>query len=135
VSRGLSEAALDWVGFDFPRVLVLVALFTLVALVGGVVYVGLQLADHHFLVTRLYVGQVGDDSHRQGASGSRSSSFSTYATSDCGVSRRVLHEHPRQEDDLAETKHDLKNSPRGNVHDPEGIRTRPGFSGSDRPHL
>ena len=61
MSRGLSEAALDWAGFDFPRVRVLVALFNLVALVGGVVYVGLQLADHHFLVTRIYVGQVGDD--------------------------------------------------------------------------
>jgi glycerophosphoryl diester phosphodiesterase len=61
VSRGLSETALDWAGFDVRRVLVLVALFTVVALVGGVVYVGLQLAGHQFLVTRFYAAQVGID--------------------------------------------------------------------------
>jgi glycerophosphoryl diester phosphodiesterase len=57
-SRPVSEAGLAWAGIDVRRVLPLVALYFVVTLGGGLLYGGLHLAGHQFLVTRLYAEQL-----------------------------------------------------------------------------
>jgi len=54
VASHVSDAALEWAGLDFARVLPLVATFMLVSLVAGFAFVGLHLVGHEFLITRLY---------------------------------------------------------------------------------
>jgi len=61
VARFASDAGLDWAGIDVRRVLPLVALYLTVAAVGGLIYGGLLLAGHQFLVTRLYAEQRDPD--------------------------------------------------------------------------
>ncbi len=55
--RQVSDAGLDWAGIDLGRVLPLVAVYLAVSIVGGLLYGGLSLAGHQFLVTRLYAEQ------------------------------------------------------------------------------
>ena len=57
--RQVTDAGLDWAGIDVRRVLPLVAVYLLVTLVGGLLYGGLAVAGHQFLVTRMYVEQTG----------------------------------------------------------------------------
>jgi glycerophosphoryl diester phosphodiesterase len=57
VCRQISDAGLDWAGIELGRVLPLVALYLAVSIVGGLLYGGLSLAGHQFLVTRLYAEQ------------------------------------------------------------------------------
>jgi len=55
--RQVSDAGLDWAGIDLGRVLPLVAVYLAVSIVGGLLYGGLSLAGHQFLVTRMYAEQ------------------------------------------------------------------------------
>ena len=57
--RQVTDAGLDWAGIDVRRVLPLVAVYLVVTLVGGLLYGGLLVAGHQFLVTRMYVEQTG----------------------------------------------------------------------------
>jgi len=57
--RQVTDAGLDWAGIDVRRVLPLVAVYLVVTLVGGLLYGGLAVAGHQFLVTRMYVEQTG----------------------------------------------------------------------------
>jgi glycerophosphoryl diester phosphodiesterase len=57
-ARFASDRALEWAGVDVYRVLPLVATFLVVALLASLLYGGLQLAGHQFLVTRMYAEQV-----------------------------------------------------------------------------
>ena len=59
VCRQVSDAGLDWAGIDARRVLPLVVVYLVVALVGGFLYSALHLAGQQFLVTRMYVEQLG----------------------------------------------------------------------------
>lgn len=62
--RHVSDAGLDWAGIDVHRVLPLVAVYLAVAAVGGLLYGGLLLAGHQFLVTRMYA-ELRDPATRQ----------------------------------------------------------------------
>lgn len=62
--RPVSDAGLDWAGIDVHRVLPLVAVYLAVAAVGGLLYGGLLLAGHQFLVTRMYA-ELRDPATRQ----------------------------------------------------------------------
>jgi glycerophosphoryl diester phosphodiesterase len=62
--RHVSDAGLDWAGIDVHRVLPLVAVYLAVAAIGGLLYGGLLLAGHQFLVTRMYA-ELRDPSTRQ----------------------------------------------------------------------
>ena len=57
--RQLTDSGLDWAGIDVRRVLPLVAMYLVVTLVGGLLYGGLLVAGHQFLVTRMYTEQTG----------------------------------------------------------------------------
>lgn len=52
--RLATDAGLDWAGIEVRRVLPLVAVYVVVSLLGGLIYGGLHLAGHQFLVTRMY---------------------------------------------------------------------------------
>ena len=56
--RPLANAALNWAGLDFARVLPLVTLFVVSALVGTFVLHAVLIAGHQFLVTRIYAEQL-----------------------------------------------------------------------------
>ena len=55
--RQVTDGALDWAGIDVHRVLPLVALFLAVTILGSLLYSGLHLGGHQFLVTRMYAEQ------------------------------------------------------------------------------
>ena len=55
--RYVADTALDWAGIDVHRVLPLVALFLTVTVAGGLLYGGLHLAGHQFLVLRMFAEQ------------------------------------------------------------------------------
>ncbi len=55
--RHVSDAGLDWAGIDVYRVLPLVAAYLAFTFVGGLLYGGLHLAGHQFLVARMYAEQ------------------------------------------------------------------------------
>ncbi len=65
--REISDAGLDWAGINVRRVLPLVALYFAVTLLGAFLYGGLQLAGQAFLVTRMYVEQLGETTWRAAA--------------------------------------------------------------------
>lgn len=77
--RLASDAGLAWAGIDVRRVLPLVALYLVVSLVGGLLYSGVHLVGHQFLVTRMYAEQ------------SRGSALEVpaFATGDDGSTRRA----------------------------------------------
>ena len=56
--RPFANAALNWAGLDFARVLPLVTLFVVTALVGTFVLHAVLIAGHQFLVTRMYAEQL-----------------------------------------------------------------------------
>jgi glycerophosphoryl diester phosphodiesterase len=64
VARIASDAGLDWAGIDVRRVLPLVAVYVVVATIGGFLYGGLLLAGHQFIVTRLYAEQRDPDARQ-----------------------------------------------------------------------
>jgi glycerophosphoryl diester phosphodiesterase len=55
--RQISDAGLDWAGLDLRRTLPLVTVYLAMSIVGGFLYVGIGLAGHQFLVTKLYTEQ------------------------------------------------------------------------------
>jgi glycerophosphoryl diester phosphodiesterase len=55
--RQVTDGALDWAGIDVHRVLPLVALFLAVTVAGSLLYGGVHLGGHQFLVTRMYAEQ------------------------------------------------------------------------------
>jgi glycerophosphoryl diester phosphodiesterase len=57
VLHHIGNAALNWAGLDFARVLPLVALFFAVGLIGTFVLHAMLIAGHQFLVTRTYAEQ------------------------------------------------------------------------------
>lgn len=66
VGRSIADAAFDWAGVDFGRVLPLVAVSAGVALLGGFVASGVPLAGHQWLVTRRHAEQAGVAQFRPG---------------------------------------------------------------------
>jgi glycerophosphoryl diester phosphodiesterase len=79
VGRQISDAGLDWAGLDVHRVLPLVAVYMAVTTAGSLLYGGLHLTGHQFLLTRMCVEQTAPDRrhspHRPAASGSQERSL------------------------------------------------------------
>ena len=63
--RQFGNAALNWAGLDFARVLPLVTLFVVTGLIGTFLLHAVLIAGHQFLVTRIYAEQL--DPHTQQA--------------------------------------------------------------------
>ena len=61
--RQFGNAALNWAGLDFARVLPLVTLFVVTGLIGTFLLHAVLIAGHQFLVTRIYAEQL--DPHTQ----------------------------------------------------------------------
>jgi glycerophosphoryl diester phosphodiesterase len=68
------NAALNWAGLDFARVLPLVTLFVLAGLTGTFVLNAVLIAGHQFLVTRIYAEQLDPHAHLAPPSGETSPS-------------------------------------------------------------
>lgn len=60
----LGNAALNWAGLDFARVLPLVTLFVAAGLIGTFVLHAVLIAGHQFFVTRIYAEQLDRDARR-----------------------------------------------------------------------
>jgi glycerophosphoryl diester phosphodiesterase len=78
--KHFGNAAFDWAGVDFVRVLPLVTLFVVGGLIGTFILHAVLIAGHQFLVTRIYVEQL--DPH------ARQAPANTDATSSA---RRITH--------------------------------------------
>jgi glycerophosphoryl diester phosphodiesterase len=62
ICHQISDAGLNWAGIAAPRVLPLVAIYAVVSLLGAFLYSAFWFAGHQFMVTRLYIERLGDNS-------------------------------------------------------------------------